>query len=53
MKLCNDIRKYIAESREVSVSKVREITVTNLENWGILVRVGAIKKGKWSVNLCR
>ena len=40
LKLCNDIRKYIAESREVSVSKVREITVTNLENWGILKKSG-------------
>lgn len=40
LKLCNDIRKYIAESREVPVSKVREITVTNLENWGILRKSG-------------
>ena len=34
LKLCNDIRKYIAESKEQPVSKVRRITVTNLENWG-------------------
>ena len=53
LKPCYDIRKYIAESKELPIGKVREITVTNLENWGILVRVGAIKKGKWSVNLCR
>ena len=36
LRLCNDIRRYIAESRELPISKVRKITVTNLENWGIL-----------------
>lgn len=40
LKLCNDIRKYIAESKELPISKVRKITVTNLENWGILKKTG-------------
>lgn len=40
LKLCNDIRKYIAESKELPLSKVRKITVTNLENWGILKKTG-------------
>lgn len=40
LKLCNDIRKYIAESKELPISKVRKITVTNLENWGILKKNG-------------
>lgn len=40
LKLCNDIRKYIAESKEQPISKVRKITVTNLENWGILKKNG-------------
>lgn len=40
LRLCNDIRRYIAESRELPISKVRKITVTNLENWGILKKSG-------------
>lgn len=40
LKLCNDIRKYIAESKELPINKVRKITVTNLENWGILKKNG-------------
>lgn len=40
LKLCNDIRKYIAESNELPINKVRKITVTNLENWGILKKNG-------------
>lgn len=40
LKLCNNIRKYIAESKEQPISKVRKITVTNLENWGILKKNG-------------
>lgn len=40
--LCNDIQKYIAESRGLSIRKVREITVTNLENWGILKKNGQL-----------
>ncbi len=40
LKLCNDIRKYIAESKELPISKVRKVTVTNLENWGILKKTG-------------
>lgn len=40
LKLCNDIRKYIAESKGLPISKVRKITVTNLENWGILKKSG-------------
>ena len=40
LKLCSDIRKYIAESRELPISKVRKITVVNLGNWGILKKSG-------------
>lgn len=40
LKLCNDIRRYIAESKELPINKVRKITVTNLENWGILKKNG-------------
>ena len=40
MRLCSDIRRYIAESKEVPVSKVREITAVNLENWGIIKKSG-------------
>lgn len=40
LNLCNDIRVHIAESRELPINKVREITVTNLENWGILKKSG-------------
>mgnify|MGYP002512664099 FL=1 len=40
LKLCNDIRKYIAESKELPINKVRKVTVTNLENWGILKKTG-------------
>ena len=40
IKLCNDIQKYIAESRGLPINKVRNITVTNLENWGILKKSG-------------
>lgn len=40
LKLCNDIRKHIAESKELPISKVMKITVTNLENWGILKKSG-------------
>lgn len=40
LKLCNDIRRRIAESKELSISKVGEITITNLENWGILKKNG-------------
>lgn len=40
LKLCGDIRKYISESKEIPVSKVREITAVNLENWGILKKIG-------------
>lgn len=36
LKLCNDIQKYIAESRGLPINRVRKITVTNLENWGLL-----------------
>ena len=36
LKLCNDIQKYIAESRGLPINRVRKITVTNLENWGFL-----------------
>lgn len=40
LKLCNDIRKHIAESKELPISKAMKITVTNLENWGILKKSG-------------
>lgn len=40
LKLCNDIQKYIAESRGLPISKVRKIAVTNLENWGLLKKSG-------------
>ncbi len=40
LNLCNDIRMHIAESNELPINKVREITVTNLENWGILKKSG-------------
>lgn len=40
LKLCNDIRKHIAESKELPISKAMKITVTNLENWGILKKNG-------------
>ncbi len=40
LNLCNDIREHIAESSELPINKVREITVTNLENWGILKKSG-------------
>lgn len=40
LQLCSDIRKYIAQSREIPVGKVREITVVNLENWGIIRKSG-------------
>lgn len=40
LNLCNDIRVHIAESSELPINKVREITVTNLENWGILKKSG-------------
>lgn len=40
LKLCNDIRKCIAESKELPLAKVKKITVTNLENWGILKKNG-------------
>ena len=40
LRLCSDIRRYIAESKEVPVSKVREITAVNLENWGIIKKSG-------------
>ena len=36
LELCNDIQKYIAESRGLPINRVRKITVTNLENWGLL-----------------
>lgn len=40
LNLCNDIRMHIAESSGFPINKVREITVTNLENWGILKKSG-------------
>ena len=40
LQLCSDIRRYIAQSREIPVGKVREITVVNLENWGIIRKSG-------------
>lgn len=40
LQLCSDIRRYIAESREMPTSKVREITEVNLENWGIIKKSG-------------
>ncbi len=40
LKLCSNIRRRIAESKEIPISKVREITVVNLENWGILKKIG-------------
>ena len=40
LKLCNDIQKYISESRGLPISKVRKIAVTNLENWGLLKKSG-------------
>ncbi|MCI9173781.1 MAG: ATP-binding protein [Lachnospiraceae bacterium] len=40
LNLCKDIRKYIAESQEIPIKKVREISVANLENWGILKKNG-------------
>ena len=40
LQLCSDIRRYIAQSREIPMGKVREITVVNLENWGIIRKSG-------------
>ncbi|MCM1214220.1 MAG: putative DNA binding domain-containing protein [Lachnospiraceae bacterium] len=40
LRLCSDIRRYISESKEIPVSKVGEITAVNLENWGILKKIG-------------
>lgn len=40
LQLCSDIRRYIAQSREIPMGKVREITVVNLENWGIIKKSG-------------
>lgn len=40
LKLCDDIQKYIAESRGLPISKVRKIAVINLENWGLLKKSG-------------
>lgn len=37
-KLCSDIKKYIVEATEGKI-EVKEITITNLENWGIIKRV--------------
>lgn len=39
-KLCSDIRTYMAESAELPLNKVRDVTFTNLENWGILKKRG-------------
>jgi len=36
LRLCSNIRRRIAESKEIPISKVREITVVNLENWADL-----------------
>ena len=40
LNLCEDIRRYIAESKEIPIKKVREISITNLENWGVLSGAG-------------
>lgn len=40
LQLCKDIRAYLSESKAVPLDNVREITITNLENWGILKRNG-------------
>lgn len=40
LNLCNDIRMHIAKSSGLPINKVREITVTNLENWGMLKKSG-------------
>ena len=40
IRLCSDIRKYIAESKGTPIEKVKEITDVNLENWGLLKKSG-------------
>ncbi len=40
LQLCKDIRAYLSESKAIPLANVREITITNLENWGILKRNG-------------
>ncbi len=42
LNLCEDIRRYIAESKEIPIKKVREISITNLENWGVLKKNGNV-----------
>lgn len=37
-KLCVDIKKYIVESTDGKV-KVKDVTIQNLENWGIVKRI--------------
>lgn len=41
LRLCDDIRKHIAESQGIPMQKVRMITAVNLENWGVLKKNGA------------
>ena len=40
LRLCDDIRKHIAESQGIPMQKVRTITAVNLENWGVLKKNG-------------
>ena len=40
LELCSAIEMHMAETREIPLNKVRKVTTTNLENWGILKKSG-------------